>query len=106
MTGKLLPCPFCGTRPKLKTCRTYDPVFDACKLYWFVCQLDGCGVGVEKGAWSKRDAAARWNRRAATPLQSAAESLLEAVDVMQPTLPGEVKDAIGFLRDELEKLKK
>jgi len=69
--GKLLPCPFCGTEPYLFTRKLHDSPDSDRALFWYVCKMDGCGVGVTRGEWHELAARHKWNNRNADAMLAA-----------------------------------
>ena len=65
---KLLPCPFCGEKPKMAI---YDWGYSV-KEYW--CYCSSCGCETQK-YHSKEDAIAQWNER--KPMSNIVEKLEE-----------------------------
>lgn len=59
-----LPCPFCGGKAKIFTRGADGTSTHPRKLYWYVCNTYGCGVGVTHGEWSEQGAREKWNKRA------------------------------------------
>lgn len=95
-----LPCPFCGTEPKLerKQLGPETTLF----LFWVVCPKNGCGVAFTHGAWTETDAVTAWNVRApkiSKPrLRSEKTGVLDpAKDTVVPesTVPAEMPSRAG-----------
>lgn len=59
----LLPCPFCGSKPKIFTAKSLCYEKDRRLIYWYVCTSKECGVGTAIGQWTEEAAREKWNTR-------------------------------------------
>lgn len=55
----LLPCPFCGKEPKMKTAPNHADVI----LFWIVCDHYGCPTSVSTHMGCEKEVIKFWNNR-------------------------------------------
>jgi len=60
---KLLPCPFCGEQPTIRT-RMDEDIWSHNIVEWTGVQCDECGIGFEWPPGAEPDAIGQWNTRA------------------------------------------